>query len=173
MVRLVLTCGAYFESPYNISTRLYTAHLGLSCSVVRRRECKCKMSVFLSDSLSTHKVSVLVVSFIVYLIYEVVYRLYMSPISEFPGPRLAAASFWYEFYYDIVLGGKYTWKIAELHEKYGIRYCFCYLEIESDRVRKGLLFASILMNYISTIPSFTINCMLAPQKERQTSGFGR
>ncbi|MCJ1432263.1 hypothetical protein MMC27_001619 [Xylographa pallens] len=77
------------------------------------------MSVNNSDILSSHKLSVLVVSFLVYLIYEVVYRLYFSPISRFPGPRLAAASFWYEFYYDIVLGGRYTWKIAELHEKYG------------------------------------------------------
>ncbi|GIZ37790.1 hypothetical protein CKM354_000122500 [Cercospora kikuchii] len=32
---------------------------------------------------------------------------------------LAAATFWYEFYYDVVKQGRYTWKIRELHEQYG------------------------------------------------------
>jgi hypothetical protein len=52
-------------------------------------------------------------SFLVYL------RLFLSPIAHFPGPRFAAVTFWYEFYYDIVCGGKYIWKIKSLHEKYG------------------------------------------------------
>jgi hypothetical protein len=26
---------------------------------------------------------------------------------------------WYEFYYDVVLGGQYTFKIKELHQQYG------------------------------------------------------
>ncbi|KAL8679521.1 MAG: hypothetical protein Q9186_004203 [Xanthomendoza sp. 1 TL-2023] len=43
----------------------------------------------------------------------------MSPVVSIPGPKLAAFSFWYEFYYDVILQGRYTWKIAELHEKYG------------------------------------------------------
>ncbi|KAI9666683.1 MAG: hypothetical protein M1821_004619 [Bathelium mastoideum] len=43
----------------------------------------------------------------------------LSPIAKFPGPKLAALSFWYEFYYDVVKGGRYTWKIRELHERFG------------------------------------------------------
>ncbi|GME40911.1 Cytochrome P450 [Neofusicoccum parvum] len=54
-----------------------------------------------------------------YLFYGAVYRLYLSPIAHFPGPRLAALTFWYEFYYDVVCAGKYTWRIVEMHEKYG------------------------------------------------------
>ncbi|KAL8793891.1 MAG: hypothetical protein Q9195_003510 [Heterodermia aff. obscurata] len=54
-----------------------------------------------------------------YIIYLAITRLYSSPVAHIPGPRLAAFSFWYEFYYDVFLGGRYTWKIAELHEKYG------------------------------------------------------
>lgn len=49
----------------------------------------------------------------------VFYRLFLHPLSRFPGPKLAAISRWYEAYYDVVLGGQYTVKIAELHRKYG------------------------------------------------------
>lgn len=49
----------------------------------------------------------------------VFYRLFLHPLSRFPGPKLAAISRWYEAYYDVVLGGQYTVKIAELHQKYG------------------------------------------------------
>lgn len=54
-----------------------------------------------------------------YVLYLAITRLYLSPVASIPGPRLAALSFWYEFYYDVVLGGRYTWKIADLHEQYG------------------------------------------------------
>jgi cytochrome P450 len=58
-------------------------------------------------------------AFLVYLASLVYHRLYASPIAAFPGPKLAAATYWYEFYYDIVLGGKYIWKVQEMHRKYG------------------------------------------------------
>ncbi|KAL8766874.1 MAG: hypothetical protein Q9209_006470 [Squamulea sp. 1 TL-2023] len=60
-----------------------------------------------------------VLCMIIYIIYLVIARLYLSPVASVPGPKLAAVSFWYEFYYDVVLGGRYTWKIAKLHEQYG------------------------------------------------------
>lgn len=56
---------------------------------------------------------------IVYCVYGAVHRLFLSPIAHFPGPRLAALTFWYEFYYDVVRSGRYTWRIAEMHKKYG------------------------------------------------------
>ncbi|KAK2798823.1 hypothetical protein FQN50_008684 [Emmonsiellopsis sp. PD_5] len=55
----------------------------------------------------------------IYVAIRLIYRLYISPLSKFPGPRLAAATLWYEFYYDAVLKGRYTFKIKELHKKYG------------------------------------------------------
>jgi hypothetical protein len=55
-----------------------------------------------------------------YLVGLVVYRLYWSPISKFPGPRLAAVSNWYEFYYDVILQGKFTFHIQDLHKQYGL-----------------------------------------------------
>ncbi|CUS08978.1 unnamed protein product [Tuber aestivum] len=49
----------------------------------------------------------------------VLYRLYLDPLSKFPGPKLAAATSMYEMYYDIVEDGTFVWKMDELHRKYG------------------------------------------------------
>ncbi|KAI0866422.1 putative cytochrome P450 [Xylaria cubensis] len=54
-----------------------------------------------------------------YLIGLVYYRLYLSPLAKFPGPKLAAISKWYEFYYDVVKRGQFTFQIQKLHKKYG------------------------------------------------------
>lgn len=54
-----------------------------------------------------------------FLVSVAVHRLFFSPIAQFPGPRLAAVSFLYECYYDVVCKGQYTWKIQELHRRYG------------------------------------------------------
>ncbi|KAI0196447.1 putative cytochrome P450 [Astrocystis sublimbata] len=56
---------------------------------------------------------------IAYLIGLVVYRLYFSPLSMFPGPKLAAATKWYEFYHDVVMRGQFTFQIQKMHKKYG------------------------------------------------------
>ncbi|KAI1365949.1 cytochrome P450 [Xylaria arbuscula] len=57
--------------------------------------------------------------FFIYAISLCVYRLYLSPLSAIPGPKIAALTYWYEFYFDGWLGGKYIFKIKEFHEKYG------------------------------------------------------
>lgn len=54
-----------------------------------------------------------------YVVTLVFYRLYFSPLAKFPGPKLAAATLWYEFYFDVVKRGRYTWNIADLHTEYG------------------------------------------------------
>ncbi|KAF2634512.1 cytochrome P450 [Massarina eburnea CBS 473.64] len=54
-----------------------------------------------------------------YWVALLVYRLVLHPLAKFPGPRLAAATTWYEAYYDIVQGGQYSKKISELHDLYG------------------------------------------------------
>jgi len=54
-----------------------------------------------------------------YTVYGAVYRLYLSPIAHIPGPKLAALTRLYEAYYDLYLGGQYTFKIIELHKQYG------------------------------------------------------
>lgn len=52
----------------------------------------------------------------------VVYRLFLSPLAKFPGSKLAAATGWYEFYFDWWLNGKYVFEIERMHRKYGSNY---------------------------------------------------
>lgn len=59
------------------------------------------------------------VGLVLYTIYGALWRLYLSPVAHISGPPFAILTFWNEFYYDVVLGGKYTWKISEYHERYG------------------------------------------------------
>ncbi|KIW31219.1 uncharacterized protein PV07_02885 [Cladophialophora immunda] len=54
-----------------------------------------------------------------YLFALATWRLYLCPAADIPGPTLAKLTYWYEFYYDVVLGGQYIWKIRAMHEQYG------------------------------------------------------
>jgi hypothetical protein len=55
-----------------------------------------------------------------YLLGLVVYRLFISPLAKFPGPKLAAISGWYESYYDLIHKGKYLFEIEKMHDTYGM-----------------------------------------------------
>ena len=54
-----------------------------------------------------------------YAILLVIYRLWLSPLAQVPGPKLAALTQLYELYYDIILGEQYTFRIIDMHEQYG------------------------------------------------------
>lgn len=56
---------------------------------------------------------------LVYVVALVVWRLYFSQCARFPGSKLAAATGWYEFYYDYWLNGQYIFEIERMHKKYG------------------------------------------------------
>ncbi|KAI2628686.1 putative cytochrome P450 [Hypoxylon sp. NC1633] len=69
--------------------------------------------------LSTPMLACAGAALILYFVVLVLYRLFLHPIAAFPGPKLAAATVWYEFFYDGIKRGQYTFKIQEMHEKYG------------------------------------------------------
>ena len=56
---------------------------------------------------------------ITYCCLKSIYNLYLHPLSQFPGPKLAAVGSWYEFYYDVIRDGTYLWKIEDMHREYG------------------------------------------------------
>jgi cytochrome P450 len=58
-------------------------------------------------------------AFVVYCLGLTLQRLVLSPLARFPGPRLAALTLWYEFYFDVVKHGQYYKEIERLHSIYG------------------------------------------------------
>lgn len=56
---------------------------------------------------------------VTYIFVLIVYRIFLSPLAKVPGPKLAAATGWYEFYYDCLCAGKYIFEIEKLHEQFG------------------------------------------------------
>lgn len=74
------------------------------------------------DSLRSNAAVTLVSAAVIYVITVALYRLYFSPLTKFPGPKLAAVTSLYEFYYDIACEGTFFKKIQDLHTQYG-KYC--------------------------------------------------
>lgn len=53
------------------------------------------------------------------IVYTIVYRIYLTPLARFPGPKLAAVSKAYQFYFDVLKAGKLPFELVRLHERYG------------------------------------------------------
>jgi hypothetical protein len=79
-------------------------------------------SEFLTQISSISLPSACFLLWLVYIVTLAIYRLYLSPLAKFPGPKLAALSKYYEFYYEVVKRGQFTFHIQELHKKYGEAY---------------------------------------------------
>jgi hypothetical protein len=58
---------------------------------------------------------------LIYFMGICIHRLVFSPIAHFPGPKLAAVTFWYDLYYDVVQRGQYFRQIDKMHQQYGFR----------------------------------------------------
>lgn len=58
---------------------------------------------------------------VVYQLFKSIYNFFFHPLRHIPGPKLAAATYFPEFYYDVVKFGRYTNRIKEMHEQYGTK----------------------------------------------------
>lgn len=56
---------------------------------------------------------------VAYALIILLWRLFLSPLAKFPGPKWAAVSLWAEFYYDVVCRGTFIWRIEDMHRQYG------------------------------------------------------
>jgi cytochrome P450 len=74
------------------------------------------------SAISTVKMLLLWVLFLTlacYILTVITYRLFLSPLSRIPGPRLAGLTSNYMGYYDVYQRGQYIWIIEKMHEQYG------------------------------------------------------
>ncbi|KAK7963611.1 hypothetical protein PG988_010585 [Apiospora saccharicola] len=80
------------------------------------------------------------------------------PLHKFPGPRWAAATFLYEFWYDFVRHGRYVNEIRKMHEVYGIRAPFS----QADRIflhSSGVLNSCPMLGPIVRINPEELHCL--------------
>lgn len=57
--------------------------------------------------------------FIFDFICRATYRLFFSPLCSVPGPPIAAATKWYQVYWNVWRGGQLIFEIERLHRIYG------------------------------------------------------
>ena len=67
-------------------------------------------------------ISIVVFSFLLYTARIIFRRLFLNPLSKYPGPKLAAATYWYEFYYEVVKRNRFSWEIERMHDVYGTKF---------------------------------------------------
>lgn len=69
---------------------------------------------------SLARVAILAVGFtFVYSLALVIYRLFFHPLAKFPGPKLAAATHYFELYFETVKKNQFIWEIERIHNRYG------------------------------------------------------
>ena len=56
---------------------------------------------------------------LIYTVWLVIYRLWLSPVAGFPGSLCSIITFWYEFHHEWIKPGQYHRKIQEMHARYG------------------------------------------------------
>ncbi|RAH46232.1 cytochrome P450 [Aspergillus brunneoviolaceus CBS 621.78] len=71
------------------------------------------------ELLTATNVSRVGIGLLAYLVLRTVYRLYWHPLSQVPGPKLAAISSLYEFYYNCIQHGQYHFQLIKMHKQYG------------------------------------------------------
>lgn len=76
--------------------------------------------------------TILALTILIYGFFLSLYRLTLSKLAGFPGPKIAAVTYWYEFYYDWWCSGKYIFEIEKMHKKYGLSIRSSSIEMNLD-----------------------------------------
>ncbi|KAM5349174.1 hypothetical protein ACJ41O_008997 [Fusarium nematophilum] len=97
------------------------ANASLSWPDLSALELETKPSILLEILVANWALALLAIPawFVFYGVVLAIYRLVFSPLAGFPGSKIAAATGWVEFYYDVVDHGRYYYKINQMHDKYG------------------------------------------------------
>ncbi|KAE9368678.1 fusicoccadiene C-8 hydroxylase [Stipitochalara longipes BDJ] len=66
-----------------------------------------------------HLAAIIALGTLSYVLGLVIYRIFFHPLANFPGPKIAAATYWYECCWDIFGNGSYFRQIVKMHAKYG------------------------------------------------------
>ena len=69
--------------------------------------------------ISLSLLALVAVLLVTWVVSRVIYRFFLHPLASFPGPKLAITTYCYEWYYDLIRRGQYTFKLKELHKQYG------------------------------------------------------
>jgi hypothetical protein len=77
------------------------------------------MATTILQAFSWANVALFVAIYTSYQICKLLYRITLHPLARFPGPKFAAATHMYEFYYDAIKGGSYIHEISKMHDVYG------------------------------------------------------
>lgn len=105
---------------------------------------------------------VLPVVIVTYITYTIIHRLYYNPLAKFPGPKLAAASWAYEIYYDLLSRPKtsYMYEIRRMHQIYGTSLSSCgSTETVSSSPQQVRSSASTPVSSTSPTPTFITSSM--------------
>lgn len=66
-----------------------------------------------------------VLAWLLWQMLQGVSRLYLHPLSTFPGPPIAAVTSLYKAYIDVVARSSFVHTLEKLHGKYGNRFDRC------------------------------------------------
>ncbi len=73
----------------------------------------------LQGALTLPNLASLAVLWVAYHILRALYNVSpLHPLHKFPGPKAAAMSYLYEFYFDTILWGRYSHEIKRMHGIY-------------------------------------------------------
>jgi hypothetical protein len=70
-------------------------------------------------------------------VYKVFSSLVLHPLAKIPGPKYAAITHYYQFYYDVLKRGRFPWELRRLHQVYGTMNYSSYKCLQADKRRSS------------------------------------